>query len=149
MLHVKMKHQAFSVPLFLFITHSLLSFSFSDSSYIDGDFLQCFSHYLPNKSTSVDKLIQTPNDPSYFTVLNSTIQNPRYSTPSTPKPLMIVTPLDASPVQITMKCAKKFGLQIRIRSGGQDLEGRSYVSEVPFLFNTSHYSISKNTYDYI
>ncbi|PON87247.1 Xanthine dehydrogenase C subunit [Trema orientale] len=132
----KMSYSAFS-SLFLFIILSLLSFSFSASAHIHddihGDFLRCLSHHLANSSTSFSKLIYTPNDPSYITVLNSTIQNPRYSTPSTPKPLVIVTPLRASHVQATVKCSKKLGLQIRTRSGGHDLEGRSYVAEVPFV----------------
>ncbi|XP_062093576.1 cannabidiolic acid synthase-like 2 [Humulus lupulus] len=113
---------------------TLSIFAISFPTHIHGDFLQCLTSYqFSNTSTSFDKLIYTPNDASYVTVLNSTIRNPRYSTPSTPKPLVIVTPLDASQVQATIKCSKKYALQIRIRSGGHDLEGLSYVSGVPFV----------------
>ena len=47
--------------------------------------------------------------------------------PTTPKPLVIITPLHASHIQSTIHCSKKHGLQIRIRSGGHDYEGISYV----------------------
>ncbi|XVF37894.1 hypothetical protein REPUB_Repub20aG0050400 [Reevesia pubescens] len=53
--------------------------------------------------------------------------------PTTPKPLVIITPLHASHIQSTINCSRKHGLQIRIRSGGHDYEGLSYVSKVPFV----------------
>ena len=36
-------------------------------------------------------------------------------------------------MQGTVVCAKSNGIQIRIRSGGHDCEGLSYVSDVPFV----------------
>ncbi|MBA0806415.1 hypothetical protein Gohar_005869, partial [Gossypium harknessii] len=59
----------------------------------------------------------------------------RLSTPSTPTPLVIITPLHASHIQATVHCCKKHGLQLRIRSGGHDFEGLSYTTtyEVPFV----------------
>jgi len=59
--------------------------------------------------------------------------NNRFSSPTAPKPLAIVTSLHVSHVQGTIICAKQYDLQIRIRSGGHDCEGLSYVSDVPFI----------------
>lgn len=57
----------------------------------------------------------------------------RFGFPSTPKPLVIVTPVDENQIQTVIYCTKKNGMQIRIRSGGHDFEGQSYVSQVPFV----------------
>ena len=112
---------------------SLLSFSFQASANARpyNNFRQCLSHRLSN-SNSFPKLIYTPNDPSYFSVLNSTIQNRRFS-PLILKPLAIITPSNVSHVQASVYCSRKHGLQIRTRSGGHDFEGLSYVSQVPFV----------------
>ncbi|POO01098.1 Xanthine dehydrogenase C subunit [Trema orientale] len=126
-----MKYSAYA-SLFLLIIVSLLSFPPRASAHPHQDFLQCLSHHFPN-STTFAKLIYTPNDPSYISVLNSTIQNPRFSSPSTPKPLLIITPSNASHVQAIVYCSMKHGLQIRTRSGGHDYEGLPYVSEVLFV----------------
>ncbi|XP_062094578.1 cannabidiolic acid synthase-like 1 [Humulus lupulus] len=99
----------------------------------EDDFIQCLSRRISKHSTNFSKLNYTPNDSSFISVLNSTIQNPRLSSPSTLKPLVIVTPSKASHVQASVYCSKKNGLQIRTRSGGHDFEGLSYVSEVPFV----------------
>ncbi|PON38825.1 LOW QUALITY PROTEIN: Glycolate oxidase subunit [Parasponia andersonii] len=71
--------------------------------------------------------------PVIYFIPNSTIQNPRFSSPSIPKPLLIITPSNASHVQATVYCSLKHGFQIRTRSGGHDYVGLSYVSEVPFV----------------
>ncbi|KAG7963919.1 hypothetical protein I3843_09G142000 [Carya illinoinensis] len=56
-----------------------------------------------------------------------------HSTPATPKPPVIITPLHVSQIQATIKCSQKHGMQIRVRSGGHDFEGLSYVSYVPYV----------------
>ncbi|KAJ4702898.1 cannabidiolic acid synthase-like [Melia azedarach] len=96
------------------------------------DFLQCLSLHSENTS-SVSKVIYTQKNSSYSSVLESSIQNFRFLTPNTPKPLVIVTPLHVSHIQATIKCSQKHGLEIRIRSGGHDFEGLSYLSPVPFV----------------
>ncbi|KAJ4702900.1 cannabidiolic acid synthase-like [Melia azedarach] len=95
------------------------------------DFLQCLSLHSQNTS-SISKVIYTQNNSSYSSVLKSSIQNFRFLTPNTPKPQVIVTPLHVSHVQAIIKCSQNHGLEIRIRSGGHDFEGLSYVSSVPF-----------------
>ncbi|KAL6339993.1 hypothetical protein AAG906_038828 [Vitis piasezkii] len=124
-----------SIPLFS------VSSASSDSV---PDFLQCLSDYsLP--SYPISEAIYTPQNSSFSDVLQSYIRNLRFTTPETPKPLVIVAAKHESHVQATVICAKTHGLEIRIRSGGHDYEGLSYVSFVPFvvldLFNLRSISI--------
>ncbi|KAM6574948.1 hypothetical protein CsatA_023275 [Cannabis sativa] len=95
------------------------------------NFLKCFSEYIPNNPAN-PKFIYTQHDQLYMSVLNSTIQNLRFTSDTTPKPLVIVTPSNVSHIQASILCSKKVGLQIRTRSGGHDAEGLSYISQVPF-----------------
>ncbi|CAI8618132.1 unnamed protein product [Vicia faba] len=92
------------------------------------NFLTCFSH-----NSHASKVIYTPNNSSFSTILNKKMYNKKFQTPTTSKPLAIIAAKDASHVQATVICAKSNNIQIRIRSGGHDYEGYSYVSDVPFV----------------
>ncbi|KAI6703147.1 hypothetical protein NL676_012283 [Syzygium grande] len=96
------------------------------------NFLQCLSHHSDN-ATSISTLVYTPINSTYSSALDITIQNLRFLTASAPKPLLIVTPLEVSHVQAAIICSWQYELQTRIRSGGHDHEGLSYLSEVPFV----------------
>ncbi|KAI6703154.1 hypothetical protein NL676_012290 [Syzygium grande] len=113
--------------LLLFVV-PLLAFDISTPD----NFLQCLSLHSEN-ATAISKLVYTPINSSYSSVLDITIQNLRFLTPSAPKPLFIVTPLNVSHVQAAIICSRRYGLQMRTRSGGHDYEGLSYMSEVPFV----------------
>ncbi|KAJ7015312.1 hypothetical protein NC653_004580 [Populus alba x Populus x berolinensis] len=112
--------------LFLF----LFSFSWVASADPHEDFLQCL-HY--QNSNAISKVIYTPINSSYSSVLQFSIRNGRFNTSATPKPLVIVTPLNVAHIQAAIACSQKHGLQIRVRSGGHDYEGLSYVSVLPFV----------------
>ncbi|KAK9053802.1 hypothetical protein SSX86_024876 [Deinandra increscens subsp. villosa] len=109
-----------------FLCLSLCFFTSTSSN----EFLDCISQTISSD------VVFTPNDTSYSTVLQSTIQNLRFDTPTTPKPSAIITPLSYSHVQSTLICGFEFGLNVRVRSGGHDYEGLSYTSSyhsTPFI----------------
>ncbi|KAJ4843056.1 hypothetical protein Tsubulata_026633 [Turnera subulata] len=97
-------------------------------------FLECLRQHS-NTNHPVSKAIHTltTNNTLFRSTLETYISNRRFSTPTTPKPLAIITAMHESHVQATVLCAKSHGLQLRIRSGGHDYDGLSYVSHVPFV----------------
>ncbi|XP_022872723.1 berberine bridge enzyme-like 18 [Olea europaea var. sylvestris] len=128
----------------LFALLVIFSCSWAVSSDGHDDFIQCMS-IQSNNDSSISNVVYTPNDTSYSSILNFSIQNLRFTSETTPKPLVIVTPVQESQIQPIIYCAKENGMQIRVRSGGHDYEGLSYASEVPFvildLFNLREISV--------
>ncbi|KAK7363251.1 hypothetical protein VNO77_05385 [Canavalia gladiata] len=112
----------------------LLPVSLTNSIPIDETFSQCLTLHsqIPNQFPSA---IYTPTNGSYNSILESTAQNLRYLLPSVPKPEFIFTPFHDSQVQAAVICAKQLGIHMRVRSGGHDYEGLSFVSliEKPFM----------------
>ncbi|KAG6607170.1 Berberine bridge enzyme-like 26, partial [Cucurbita argyrosperma subsp. sororia] len=92
------------------------------------DFLHCISS---NSSNST--LLYTQSSSSYSSVLNFTIRNLRFSGPNVPKPIAIIKPSQPSQVQAAVICCNNHDLRIRVRSGGHDFEGLSYVANVTFV----------------
>ncbi|KAM0902696.1 hypothetical protein ACQ4PT_019148 [Festuca glaucescens] len=86
-----------------------------------GDFLQCLSANIPSQ------LVFTPSSPSFTSVLVSSIRNPKFFTPTTVRPLCIVTPTNASHVQAAVLCGRGHDVRVRVRSDGHDYEGLSYI----------------------
>ncbi|KAK1610567.1 hypothetical protein QYE76_034240 [Lolium multiflorum] len=93
-----------------------------------GEFLQCLSGNIPSQ------LVFTPSSPSFTSVLVSSIRNPKFFTPTTVRPLCIVTPTNATHVQAAVLCGRRHDVRVRVRSGGHDYEGLSYRSERPETF---------------
>ncbi|CAN6872174.1 unnamed protein product [Brassica oleracea] len=136
----KQKNMAFAgitnANMFL-ITLLLLSLSSIplSSSTNQQDFVMCL---VDNSDASF------PMDSSFFThdlnassfkqALETSAQNLRYLMPSKPKPEFIFEPLYETHVQAAVVCAKKLRLHLRLRSGGHDYEGLSYVSEMETAF---------------
>lgn len=106
------------------------SWATSDSDF--DTFVQCLANQTKQPDT-VSKIVYALNNLAYTPVLRAYIRNARFNDSYTPKPVMIVTPTNESHVQAAVICAKQNGIQIRIRSGGHDYEGLSYVSDVPFI----------------
>ncbi|OEL15694.1 hypothetical protein BAE44_0023287 [Dichanthelium oligosanthes] len=94
--------------------HRLLLLRLDPSHASSDDFLQCLSASIP------DKLAFAQSSPSFTSVLVSSIENPMFFTPSTVRPLWIVTPTNASQVQAAVICGRRHGVRLRVRSGGHD-----------------------------
>ncbi|KAG5235887.1 berberine bridge enzyme [Salix suchowensis] len=95
-------------------------------------FLQCLEKNT-NPQDKISNLVYSQSNTAYTSVLRAYIRNARLNTSSTPKPLVIVTPTQISHVQATVICTKKVGYQLKIRSGGHDYDGISYISDTPFF----------------
>ncbi|XP_017978050.1 PREDICTED: reticuline oxidase-like protein [Theobroma cacao] len=111
----------------------LLSISLQGTSdSAQETFLQCL---LDNSHPSypISAAIFTPQNPSYSSVLQSSIRNLRFNETFTPKPFLILTAKHESHIQAAIVCARKDNIQMKIRSGGHDYEGLSYVATVPFF----------------
>ncbi|KAJ4836677.1 hypothetical protein Tsubulata_036285 [Turnera subulata] len=120
------------LPLLLTILLYISNGEAAASGAANETFLQCLSKHS-DPSHPIATAIYTPRNASYSSVLQSYIRNLRFNKSTTPKPLLILTALHESHVQAAIICAQKHGLQMKIRSGGHDYEGISYVSDVPFF----------------
>ncbi|KAM3284612.1 berberine bridge enzyme-like 22 [Capsicum chacoense] len=118
------------VTMFIFLSICLSS-SWANNTH--DDFLECLHHKFRN-SNSVSQGIYTPKNSSYSTIFNSFADKlPITFNFKRIKPSIIFTPTDESQIQAAIHCSKKHDLQIRIRSGGHDYGGLSYISETPFV----------------
>ncbi|KAL8088681.1 hypothetical protein AgCh_038451 [Apium graveolens] len=97
------------------------------------NFVRCLSRTSLKSDAIYSNVTFTPSNSSFTSVLNARIDNLLFTTPATPKPLVIVTPTQESQIQSVIFCARINGLSIRIRGGGHDFEGQSYRATEPFV----------------
>lgn len=128
-----------NTKLFLFscflVFQPLCSVSYADTDPIYDDFVGCLSTAGDNaiSKDTVSKIVYNKENPKFTSVLDAYIRNLLFNTSETRKPTIIVTPTEEFHVPAVVLCAEKAKIQIKIRSGGHDYEGLSYVSTVPFI----------------
>ena len=129
-------------PSILFLLLLFFPLSWADSH---DTFIKCLS----NQSNQLSSIVYTPTNPSYTKILQFYIRNRRFNRTTTPKPALIVTPLTDLHVSAAVVCAKSAGIHLKIRSGGHDYDGISYVSDDPFvildMFNLRSITIDSKT----
>ncbi|KAL5745871.1 hypothetical protein ACOSP7_027017 [Xanthoceras sorbifolium] len=123
-----------SMHIFSLLSVFFLSASLTTSVSVEENFTKCLS-VNSNLSIPPPSTIYTSNTSSFTSILKSSAQNLRYLVPSVPKPVFIFTPLTESHVQAAVICVRKLQIHFRVRSGGHDYEGVSYVSDIesPFV----------------
>lgn len=104
----------------------------SDENSIQEKLIKCLINHSLD-SFPISPNIYVPQNTSFSTVLQSYMRNLRFNTSTTRKPLFIVTATHVSHIQAAVLCAKDHGVEMKVRSGGHDYEGLSYVSIVPFF----------------
>lgn len=90
----------------------------------------CFSNESGNQPNNT--IVHTVWSKSYKSILESSIHNARFNNSNVPKPYFIIVPENKEQVRAAMICCKKSGFETRIRSGGHDYEGLSYISYKPY-----------------
>ncbi|KAK9740886.1 hypothetical protein RND81_03G068300 [Saponaria officinalis] len=113
----------------------IIFFSFSSADSTDDTYnnlLKCLNNHT-TPSENISKILYSRNNHRYTSVLQSYIRNLRFAYPTTPKPLLIITPFNSFQVSASVICLKKLGLHLKIRSGGHDYDGLSYVSDDPYV----------------
>ncbi|XP_047954781.1 berberine bridge enzyme-like 13 [Salvia hispanica] len=120
----------------LTLTLAILALSLPTSSQtIQDKFYQCIT-INSELSIPFSTAFSAPDNASFTALLESSAQNLRCLVSSVPKPELIFTPYTENHVQVAVTCAKDLGVQLRVRSGGHDYEGLSYISTAanePFI----------------
>ncbi|KAK7259863.1 hypothetical protein RIF29_25478 [Crotalaria pallida] len=111
----------------------LLSISSAASTLADKSFKECMLTKAGGfSSESIETIVLTSSSSLYPQVLESLQQNPRWLNSSS-KPFLIITPFHEFQVRSAIQCSNELGLQIRVRSGGHDYEGLSYLCKDPCI----------------
>ncbi|WCJ24352.1 FAD-binding Berberine family protein [Euphorbia peplus] len=130
----------YSASLFLIVLNVYIFFSYittvsaaaAPDNAVYTSLIQCLQKYT-NLQEKISDIVFANTNPSYSSVLRAYIRNARMNTTRTPKPSIIITPKQINHVQAAVICTKQAGYHLKIRSGGHDYEGLSYVSSKPFF----------------
>ncbi|CAJ2677977.1 unnamed protein product [Trifolium pratense] len=126
-------HSSTTFLLLLLFVNVYVSEASPTPESVYTSFLDCLTNHT-NPSDQISNILFSQTNSSFSSILQAYIRNARLNKTSTPKPLLIITPMQQSHVQSTILCAKTIQIQLKIRSGGHDFEGISYVSNhQPFI----------------
>ncbi|XP_059289259.1 berberine bridge enzyme-like 22 [Lycium ferocissimum] len=131
-----------------FLPFLLVSFLFLIETNAQQEFLDCI--YSHSSDINIKKHIHFPKSPTYSSLIEYGQKNPRWLNSSSAQPIFIIAPKNESEIQPIILCSQKFGLQIRVKSGGHDYEGLSFrsVTETQFviidLFKLDEINIDEN-----
>ncbi|TMW91917.1 hypothetical protein EJD97_013740 [Solanum chilense] len=115
---------------FQFLPFLLVSFLIFIETIAQQEFLNCiYSHTSDN---NIKKHIHFPKSPTYSYLLEYGQKNPRWLNSSSSHPIFIITPINESDIGAIIFCSKKFGIQIRVKSGGRMDEISKF--EIPFPY---------------
>ncbi|EPS70046.1 hypothetical protein M569_04712 [Genlisea aurea] len=109
-----------------FVVFILLSAA-ANGDEVYASFVNCLSRNAVSDA-EISSTVYSPRNPSFQNVLLSAVRNRRFSQSTTRKPSAIFAPAAESHVAAAVICSKELGIQLKIRSGGHDYEGVSYVS---------------------
>lgn len=121
-----------ALVLSLFLHSISWEFTIITSYPLHETFTQCVSNQFRAYTKSFE-IIHHSNSSSYSTLLQSSQQNPRWLNSKKAKPIYIITPFHESEIQAAIVCSKNHNLQIRVKSGGHDYEGLSFLCKTPFI----------------
>ncbi|KAL8162576.1 hypothetical protein V2J09_014065 [Rumex salicifolius] len=134
-----MEFSLFISAIALVLSQHLLLTSASQTQKTADHFVRCLYKNSPNSLNRISNVVYTPQNVAFNSTLQAYIKNGRFNRTTTPKPVAIVAAKRYYQVQAAVVCSRLTGIEIKIRSGGHDYEGSSYVSNRPFfvldLFN--------------
>ncbi|KAF8379884.1 hypothetical protein HHK36_027349 [Tetracentron sinense] len=87
----------------------------------------CLTHNQVNNFTAFPNSSDNESTIYYYSLLNFSIQNLRFTKPTFPKPIAIVLPETLEQLTSTVLCCRLGSWAIRIRCGGHSYEGLSSV----------------------
>ncbi|KFK44883.1 hypothetical protein AALP_AA1G315400 [Arabis alpina] len=128
-----MDNKTYLIFLLFFVT-TYSSLRYADSKTPFENFLQCFKNKTNISDKDLTDVVLPQTSVSFTTVLRAYIRNARFNTTATPKPTVIIVPRVESHVQATVICTKTLNYQLKIRSGGHDYDGLSYISSAATFF---------------
>ncbi|XP_009613446.1 tetrahydroberberine oxidase-like [Nicotiana tomentosiformis] len=97
----------------------------------NANFYSCLSLESRNQP-HIYNIVHNIWSKNYQSILEYSIHNARFNNPNVPKPYLVIVPENKEQVRAAMICCKNSGFETRVRSGGHDYEGLSYISYKPY-----------------